>query len=1523
MKCSKQTSPVYKVKSSDFGIPQIITTKPKFPKSTSYISTSSDKSPINASLNDPTHVSTSRVLDDTRHRTSVKATRLQFTKLCEDSAVFGAPPSFIGKCPGQEIKQKFKLTEDPRKRFCLRNPQKIHYKPKSQPLELAKIRELVKTAENVVSESHSSNSSICEVIDLANPFGLDFQGTDFKNTYERDEQTCQNDLEYQKVKRFHRRRNVQFETAQIIEIEQKLERSAIPKRFIVSSSSVKAKPKLRLSKLMGEKKQLLVRSEQKPEVLKKLKEEDERRKERYKQLHFKKKSKTAKKHEEEVQAEKIATEEKAMLLAKKDFDDFLTKLDGNVVPKVIDSSMFSHKKGYPHNISEARKFKHDMKKSKRILIEHAKIKEHLLEEMGRYKKIPESRIEISAESSSPSCQSIEQSSNDEDDLVVGKKESKFLLRGYCYRQGPNLRGKFHQNETGAMHRKVKGCITRNEWFESLVLKKTQRKNEKDGDEMTLYPPELGLKEFHTKSAIQEFRQKPLGCHYDRKTFKKLHFKKPKTLKKKKFHLTGFLYGKVSKKKPPKSITDRGNYLKGFTMDFIRTKVDKEKSKKKMEKIRRMRYLGISHPEEKSSKVKSLCAAESNSGSSEWVPDDVTGKKIASKHIDLQARGNMPAPEYREATLRQNPSNSRDYQNLRIPSSLLDEFVRSNHIPVLRKPRKDQKILQNIRSVKDTEFAKKFDARHHHDHWDPTEHKTINVRYSRKIVKPKVLDEQSEVIKKRSKVSGTFDKARPRGSDVDKIDFPMPKLNIDEIIEKHGSKSKDLLRDKQTKVKEIRHSKDLPIHSLAEDEFQEFPGREKFLEFIGEIKSTINKRSEKMVTDELEIDKSTLINELKEDLLSIESCVTSLSSSECTNLSMNSGSFLIAADKKVPMDYFRKPIVPFEEMVRRPIEVVPIDSSKKEMNPYRTVPFAGQHLEQVSISVGKDNFFTFNTRLRNGLRQRLEVESKDRKVKLLGPKEGPKAPAQVATDIDALYIEDLKNRPPLKLFKWNSCRTMLKDALRKKFESMLIQGEIVRTKIIESRNEEYHEQLMKSKPLFEKLFEKWEKREQAAAMEAVRKIRPYYEASDVYRKKFEKLNKQFSVLNIQIICLELEWSRRTILQNFHYLLADLEWRKEHDWIHRNADGSLESFEESIAKRSVVNIRKRIKDDAWAVKEYFDEVFLKNPHPVIIVFKNATEFINGIESLKNKTFVLLRELHYTLWISAELEQKYQELSDWCTIELESKKKYGENKCANKYFMENRATKLKHEMKVLLKDPIKRTFGYKLLCEIKGVSKEMYAAIVPTADQMDLPVLEQVAAISDVLHGLIAKLEDIPVDKRIRVEKKHRRLLEYRRNMSKQAVLVERRIESELVKVQRNMAPVFQKPKRVGNLQRSELKKMVHFKHKEVKQISDETKLFYEGGPKDQTEVRKSLNVIDGMQQSVVPFYFDHFLIINGYQPCYDFKTQIELNDGPEIDRLHVKKLLPEVTDKLEKWQAMQKRIMEENISKNPQMYQNVRV
>ncbi|XP_018785438.1 PREDICTED: uncharacterized protein LOC108966810 [Bactrocera latifrons] len=1552
---------------------------------------------------------TSQEMVDTQHKAS-GAKRMVFRgpewkKPCRESVVAGAPKPFIGACPLNfeefaklsRTRQKFFLTQDPRKKYCLVNPQALRTKAFSEKREFNILTKTVKYADNVCGEtqSQSSESFICDQIDLENPMQLDFQGLDYRKTYQADEQDIQNQSLYRSIMRYMERRRVKQETQDKVEEELQNERLAVPQCFDVPDRTQhedvpSSEPPVPFCKLF--------RSADKPYNQQKIEEENRNRRNRYKNLYLERKDLAEEADRAREAQHKINEELKPTMLAMKHFTEVLNSINAACDPQIkIEALQRKPPKPattYPHTMRETKQFKKKLKAQNRIKRDNALVKkEFYLANFGKLKDYPEAKIELSSDTPrhvSESPELSEQSSDDEDDIEVGKHGSNYQLRGFHFKLGKSLRGKRHQREKTGGTRKEKTCKTREDWLAELVQKKDVVKMDieegipklrgPDDPLLKIFQPQFGYKLPQIKSsAVREFIEKRLGRHYDRDLRKKFKMVRPRLeYPMKKFNLIHFLYTDhvqdLSNFKAQHAILDKTELMKlNTTLEYMAAKENIKKQKMAKIKEKRLKLLGIPCHEVKKSSLQTKCEQSDTGTDSEWVPtpepelvdqeeENRRARLAKSVALPLAMRGNMPAPKHRETTIRRHPRKPRDYFGERVPSQLFDKTVAEVHKPHLLKLKTDDVHFSNLREVPNREYSKIFEARHHHDHWNHMQQKLVDVHYQPKIVKAEATKGKS---KEDHVLMENFRMAQPPCNQYVGMDLTIAKCDTKALLADYMQNTrKQFTTDKTLRIKDLCQSKDVYFHSRPRSEIEtlNFPGRKEYLDFLHEVRKALyeTKVSEEQ-GQKLTVDREEIIQDIEEDLKSIESCLTSLSSSVCTNLSNDSGSFLLMEGKtKIPLDYIRKSVVPFEPMNRCRFKLEPLDIEAEENNPFKVLPFTGQGKAQNELNAAKDSFFTFNTRLQNGLRLRLEVPVEDVRQKLIG--RGPhKYRSVVTTDIDENYVDELKNRPPVKMFSFKTGSSFIKDALRLKFESMLIQGQIVRTKIYDRLNEHHWENMMRLKLLYEKLFAKWEKREYESAMSVVHKVKTYYDRTDALKREFRELERQQIVLNMDIVFIEGHWIRRIMLQNFHYLLGDSEWRYENDWIHRiekiSQRGSeceededygeeeeegeegegctkttieLENFEESIMKRNTVNIRKRDKDDAWAIKSYYEDVYMKNLHPILIVFPNADSFMRGIENLKIKTFVLLLEMHFTLSIHTELQSRLETFEVWCLEDLREKQSYVSRKCAKLYFMSDRATDMKLRTLDFLSEPVESSFNDEAFIKHRAVIIEVWREIVPenmrSGGGDDLEPLEMVAMISEVAMELISKFESIPVDESRRIEAQLRRRRAYDRKISRQAYLVEKRIESEMKKVRRNLEPPYVKPKRKGKLPRIIIKKKekkISFKEQRV---TEHTKFFFrafhdEGDVMQLHDARDSIGVMDTIQEQIVPFYFDHFLKLNGYTPNYNFKTNVELRDGPEASRVALRSLVPEILEKLDKWELVRKRIMDDNIQRNPRMYENV--
>ncbi|XP_017133296.1 uncharacterized protein LOC108149904 [Drosophila elegans] len=1569
----------------------------------------------------------SEELVDSMHAPSTRPPNFQgeeWRRPCPASFVAGAPRPRIGRCPKNyeqlakltPARQKFFLTQDPRKSHCLVNPAALRHKPLTKEQEFSLISKLVKHGDNLCAStgSETSDTHICEVMDLQNPLKLDFHGMDYKTTYEQDEVEQQNTLTFWRVQRYMARRKAKKNTKEKVEAELKEERLAVPQRY---NTKIKDVPEEELSPPRSPRLVHLYRSPDKPANKLKIEEERRRRAARYKDIYLRKKQREEAQLQERRRQEAAVKEVQARTVAEDDL-----RADVAVIDDAIERSFRKHvelqpiirkRKVFPKTLTETERLKAIMHREDCARRDKARVtQQFFLERTGKLKHLPDAEQQLGCDQSiegSVGSTPSEQSSDDEDYLQVGKIGDKFQLRGFHFKHGDGLRGKLHRHQIMQGQRTVKGCLTREEWLNQLVPHKEPIKLDvergiikvldPDDPNLDLFPPEpLLLRRHERQSAVREFIDQRLGLHYHRRLRKNLKIVKPKpAYNVKKFNLIRYVFPEkvlVPDDRVPVEEMEVLDATKvNTTLEYLDLKQQLAKSKRHKKKLARMQLLGLPCIEKQQLRAADPCLEVEEELDVDWVPTPepaynegegqerqggggertrtvqlfknsaLSGQKgirrgrlsAGEESQPARWRGNMPAPTERQKTLTIHPRRKRDYATERVPSAIFNEVLQNSALPLLEQPEPEKLRLANVRTKK-RPYTEIFEARHHHDHWAPTQVKNVHVQYQPKTVQPEV----TKVTKKVREPVVKFERANPPSSKYVDKDLTMPSYDFEKVIADHLAATRTDNKEAAGEVvPDLCQPYDFVFHSRDPEELAklDFPGRKQYLELLRETREAIYETKDIEPGEEhLLVDRRAVVAELEEDLRSIENCLSSLSSSACTDLSNDSGSYLVIEDRtKLPLDYIRKPLVPFEEMRRARFHAAVIDVNAEDEDPYRMLPFSGQHKEQANMLGPKDTFFTFSTRLRNSLRLRLEVEVPDVRKTLLGPG-NQKYFGAVITDLDENYIEELKSRATIKSFKFKTSIQLLKDAMRLKYESLLIQGQMVRTKIYDRMNERHWVDMKNTKNLYEALFAKWKKKEYNAAMTMVYQVKSYYETTDKLKQEYRNLERELMMLNMDIVFIEGHWIRCIMLQNFHYLMGDQEWRAEHDWIHLvpkggsrgSAEGEadeepsvqateigdeedmeLEPYDVSIAKRAIVNIRVRDKDDAWAIRSFYYDVYMQRVHPILQVFPDAESFLQGLESLKTKTFMLLLEMHLTLSIHTELQGRLETFVDWCTKDLKEKQEYVARKSAKKFFMEDRAMEMEQRVHQYLGRPIEETIADEDFNKHRAVLAEVWRRVVPDSVRGTSDVLpstaDMVAAISDVVMEILSKFEHLDIEKVRSVEATLRKRRRYREKLSHQAFQVERRIDIEMKKVRRNLEPPYKKPKREGRLPRLYLKKRVIPEEKEVLVISENTKnfvrAFREDGYTGDQITHTSLLTVDNMQEQIVPFYFDHFLKINGYTPNYNFRTNVDLRDGPEFNRLKVREVLPDVLARLETLEMMHKKTMEENIQRNPKMYENV--
>lgn len=459
-----------------------------------------------------------------------------------------------------------------------------------------------------------------------------------------------------------------------------------------------------------------------------------------------------------------------------------------------------------------------------------------------------------------------------------------------------------------------------------------------------------------------------------------------------------------------------------------------------------------------------------------------------------------------------------------------------------------------------------------------------------------------------------------------------------------------------------------------------------------------------------IDRLQFLQQLRDELDSIASCDSSETSSAFTNYTNDSGSMLKLEGKQVPCEYVTKSLVPFEEIDRCRAVTGPLVRQDEYFGPYYSVPFAGQKMDMRQLSLPKDKFFNSSVRCRHRIRDRLQVKVPSFDADRIGTNE-TKLISQLATEWDSYYQNEILTRPRVRKFKPITILTQARYALRKKFESNYIQEAITERAIVSQVEKRYMDEVEEFRDLCVPLFAKWQENYYRAYMRKMQDVKPFYEQTDQLKQQLQRMRDDYTKLNMNIIYMEGDWRRRTIMQNFHYLLGEPDWRQSTDWIHRSADDELENFRVSIKQRPHTNVRVRDKESAWAVKEFYEKFFTNElARQVHIVFPTAAQFMCGVFKLKMKSFMCLLELHFAMWVLSNLEHGHRSFCDWSNSYIAKRQKFVKGRCAKKYFNEAMAADLKKNAHVFVGEPLHEAEAAPLLRNLIALSETMFKEMIP---------------------------------------------------------------------------------------------------------------------------------------------------------------------------------------------------------------------
>ncbi|XP_058814718.1 uncharacterized protein LOC131678527 [Topomyia yanbarensis] len=627
-----------------------------------------------------------------------------------------------------------------------------------------------------------------------------------------------------------------------------------------------------------------------------------------------------------------------------------------------------------------------------------------------------------------------------------------------------------------------------------------------------------------------------------------------------------------------------------------------------------------------------------------------------------------------------------------------------------------------------------------------------------------------------------------------------------------------------------------------------------------------------------------------------------------SLSEESGSYLMLDGKKVSFEWFRLALAGVSQPEPEPTSVLVVPSVAEVPDLTYDNPYAvGTPAEMAALTQAKDRFHTHRTRGREGMRKRLLVEDVPFDKETLGVKH--KHPSMLATQLDAHYWSETTYRPRIRNFMRVDAIHKLRDDSRRQFETCYRKEYLFEKTEVEKAEKQYHKDLHERSAELLQAIRVIRQQRFSSSMRVLDKVKPCYEETVRLEAKYRDCQRQMVGLWNQVIRLESIWFRRLKYQNFLYLIMPKQWREEHDWIHKNEEGKLEGYPESISKRDVVNLRNLDgTNDIWAVKEFFEKEYLEKDKPLHPAFEDSASLMEGVAELDVNSMTLLSRLNLLSWVKVGAEKEAHKVNVFYEKTIQNLRYSIEDLVQRTDRCEERSKRLKHMFNDLAQEPLRACVENEQTRSIETLLYVLYKQLLPP-DQRENALrfsgTESFMYIFDVFTQMLADFDKIPPKLLHSVEKKVRFQRKQKLRAAQRAAELDHRHNLVAIQLQRSLAPPYVRPPRTGKLPRSRLKKKPVPVVVVPPVVTKLDKIFCTAFGENVTMTsaeRRNLEM-DMTFRNYCAIQYDHFLRTLGYEPEYDFETEVQLRDGPEIDRFKRIELVPKVMQRMAKWDALQ--------------------
>lgn len=576
----------------------------------------------------------------------------------------------------------------------------------------------------------------------------------------------------------------------------------------------------------------------------------------------------------------------------------------------------------------------------------------------------------------------------------------------------------------------------------------------------------------------------------------------------------------------------------------------------------------------------------------------------------------------------------------------------------------------------------------------------------------------------------------------------------------------------------------------------------------------------------------------------------------------------------------------------------------------------------------DRFHTRKTRSRANIRERVDVKTLDYDTELIGGKK-----PQMTTDIDEFYLKELYNDRSRTEFRFKRLSTIekLRKGFRQKIEAYYIKEQLMLDQIESLKQSKVIKKVVNTVDLYNAFLDEHKEKTHRGSMKSMQEVKKYYRTTSELQAEYDQIKSEIEPMKMKIFFIGNDYLRLSRYQLFQYLLMPMEWRVQHDHLHRNPDdGKLEDEIISLTTRETKNVWNRQNVTVEAIMDFINNVYCEQKWEMIVPFKTGKEMLVAMDILQSKSLKILSKFTYAsmqLAIVMDQDNRLNKLNEKAISNYE----FSTMALRKRWrILKQRSNAAIASLRELLQKPLEESFQTDLVYKLNAYL-QCFMQVAATegetgGDPKHLSTLEKFKLVEKKILNIFAAIDAIPKEVFEEMERKVRRIRKKKERIAERAYKIELNIEHTMKQLERLYAKPAERKAKVGKLKRLFLPKQT-FKIKELEPLLDPLEQEYCKAfmdLSDDADINQAKfdpqvkSAITKIRNEATPFYVDRFMESLGINIKKLNPLDVENIIKDEESRLKFKDILPHVREKVKFLEYLRELQKQADIKKTSYLY-----